>query len=86
MHVFVSACVCVYDCYTRGKREVFGWRVDLGSVAGGVCVCVCNLCVRVCKGVLDHSQIRDCAARYIASRLQLVPWVKFTGLGNHGSQ
>lgn len=36
------------------------------------------------EGVLDHSEIRDCSASYIASRLQLVPWVKFTGLAIMG--
>lgn len=45
-----------------------------------VCLCVCNLRVRVYKGVLDHSETGVCTARYIASRWQSVPWVKFTGL------
>lgn len=47
-------------------------------------VYVCVICVFMWEGVLDHSEIRDCSASYIASRLQLVPWVKFTGLAIMG--
>lgn len=59
---------------------------NFGSAAGVVFhLCVSNLCVRVCKGrggrgVLEHSEIRECAACYMASGLKSVPWVKFTGL------
>lgn len=48
---------------------------------------VCVICVYEYVGgggILDHSEIRDCSASYIASRLQLVPWVKFTGLAIMG--
>lgn len=71
-------CVCVYDCRNGGKCGVFGceWIWVQLLVACFICR-VCNSCA--CKGALDHSEIRDCPVRYMARRLQLVPWVKFTG-------
>lgn len=82
MHVCVFVCMIVTPRAGSLAESGFGfscwWCV--------LFVCVCNLCVRVCKGVLDHSEIRDCAARYIASRLQFSALGQIYWPSNHGSQ
>lgn len=63
-----------------------GLRVDLGSVASGV-FGLCVICVHeYVRGVLDHSEIRDCAVCYIANQTAVGALGQIYWPGNHGSQ
>lgn len=77
---------CVFVCITVRQRVNVGSEAESGfGFSWWWCVLfVCNLCVRLCR-VLDHPEIRDCAAHYskhtAVSALGQIYWPS-----NHGSQ